>query len=522
MTGANQTGHLRYDVLRASLMNTCRILPNVPIFVFHEDYTQEDILGFPHGITFEKVDFRGFETIYNSSLPSPRGYLMMCRFFSGVVQQHPLLQKYSHYIRLDDDSYFLEPYITESAIQQFCQHDYVFRALFHEAKPQQSLYEFTMRFIDSKLNVVQKLQLKRLLVSHGVITRTDQYTGLAPYNNFHLSSFRLWRHPIVREYINAIEGSGGIFRNGWLDANIHAMILFIFRFLIPEISIQSSTIFGYRHNQHMCSLYNLDVVYDKTISFYPLWLNTTILPEERDAPDVSISYPGSLTCVAFANTSYMPLDRFKTHAKNLNVFDDIRTYSELDFPNFFNEHASFVQENRLIGYGRWIWKPMVILETLLTLKPNDILVYADGGVHLNKRGLPRFKEYVDMLKDPSKTIVSFATHFTHTNYVDDRAIESYFPEFRYEDYRYHYAGIMLIKHSDVSLQMVREWLKLCENYVYLSHHGGDGDNGLYNLCVSKYLSNVVSVYPDEVKPANDDWSSLVSFPFHCRRIRPVR
>jgi hypothetical protein len=42
-----------------------------------------------------------------------KGYMMMCRFFSGIVQKHPELQKYSHYIRLDDDSYLTDPYITE-------------------------------------------------------------------------------------------------------------------------------------------------------------------------------------------------------------------------------------------------------------------------------------------------------------------------------------------------------------------------------------------------------------------------
>ncbi len=268
-TRPNKTGHLRYDVLRASLLTTRRILPNIDIIVFHEDYTDDDIQKLPDRIIFAKIDFSGFESIYNPQLSTSRGYLMMCRFFSGVVQSHPLLQKYTHYIRLDDDSYFLEPYITEALVQQLCQSDYVYRSTFHENKSQQSLYEFTMRFLDSRLNIIQKLQIQRELRSKGFITNKNQYTGLAPYNNFHLSSIRLWNHPLVRKYIQAIEASGGIFRYGWLDANIHAMVVFLFPYVIPSISITPHTLFGYRHNYHISQIGNLSIYCDETIPFYP-------------------------------------------------------------------------------------------------------------------------------------------------------------------------------------------------------------------------------------------------------------
>lgn len=269
MTGRNRTGHLRYTVLSASLMITRRVLPNLDVIVFHEDYTEEDIRGLPPGIMFEKVDFRGFESIYNPELPTSHGYLMMCRFFSGVLQYHPKLQPYTHYLRMDDDSYFLEPYITETMIQEFCQSDYTFRAFFHETKRQQSLYEFTMRFLERKLNIVQVLQVRSSLISQGFLTSAGQYTGLAPYNNFHLSSLRLWKHPLVVQYIQAIETSGGIFRNGWLDANIHAMIIFVFPHVIRELSVKSTSIFGYRHNTHISPVGKLTASCDETLHFYP-------------------------------------------------------------------------------------------------------------------------------------------------------------------------------------------------------------------------------------------------------------
>lgn len=269
MTGRHRTGHLRYDVLRASLNITRRVLPTMDVIVFHEDYTEDDIRGLPSGVVFEKIDFGGFESIYNPALPSSRGYLMMCRFFSGVLQNHPRLAQYTHYIRLDDDSYFLEPYITESMVEALCTNDYVFRSVFREDKSQQSLYEFTMKFLDSRMNVLQKTQLRNKLIIDRIVTKSNQYTGVAPYNNFHLSSLRLWRHPLVRQYIEAIETSGGIFRNGWLDANIHAMIVFVFPHVVRDLSVKGCVSFGYRHNCHVSVPDTLGIDVDETLPFYP-------------------------------------------------------------------------------------------------------------------------------------------------------------------------------------------------------------------------------------------------------------
>lgn len=268
-TGPSPTGYLRYDVLKTSLILTRRALPSADIYVFHEDYTETDINGLPPVTQYIKIDFSGFETIYNRALPTSRGYLMMCRFFSGAVQRHPVLQKYTHYMRLDDDSYFLEPQITSSTVESMMKHDYVFRTVFYEKKDQQSLFDFTMKFIRQFVNPIQMLQIKRKLVSRQFITESGIYTGIAPYNNFHVSSLRLWNHPRVRQYIDAIEASGGIFRNGWLDANIHAMIVYVFPYIIPSLSVATNTTFGYRHNHHVCPVGSINVVFDVTIPFCP-------------------------------------------------------------------------------------------------------------------------------------------------------------------------------------------------------------------------------------------------------------
>jgi len=276
----------RMDVLRRSIAITTRCFPTTDLFVFHEDYTEEDKQSFPGVTEFLPVDFTTPQVPYASTNTSRKGYLMMCRFFCGVLQTHPRLQGYTHYMRLDDDSFFLTPYLTEETVQPLLAHDYTYRSAFIEARDQQSLFEFTIRFlIRSGVSPIQLSIVKSRLRTRAILNG-DRYTGFAPYNNFHVSSLAMWRHPRVRAYLAAIEASGGIFRYGWLDANIHAMILFV----LDCVKSQHVASFGYRHNYHVSDLGALYPRVDDTLAFYPIYDGDA--PEEA-CPAVSALPPPS-------------------------------------------------------------------------------------------------------------------------------------------------------------------------------------------------------------------------------------
>lgn len=256
------------------------MFPNTPIYVFHEDYTEEDKQGLREFVTeFYTVDFSGFDDVYRR-VNASKGYMMMCRFFSGIMQQHPILQKHTHYVRFDDDSYLIQPFLTETRVHSYITYDYVYRSIFFEHKSQQSLYDFTIRFLRSLgmtdieyINLRIKLQRESFLIG-------DLYTGKAPYNNFHVSSLALWSHPIVQQYIQAIERVHGVLHEGWLDANIHAMIIWVIARRVSTIRILVDTAFGYRHNVHVSRLQSIHVVADSRLSFIPtpedeLTLNST-------------------------------------------------------------------------------------------------------------------------------------------------------------------------------------------------------------------------------------------------------
>ena len=259
------TQESRLELLQGSVQVVRRLFPNIDILVFHEDYADQEFRALPEVTKFIQVDFSGHEQYLNESLRRPYGYLMMCRFFSGVMQSHPEVTKYTHYMRLDDDSYFMEPYLISEKVSEFIGHDYVYRSTFGDQQDQQSLWEFTIEFLRNEgygahIETLKK-ELRKKHFLHG-----DTYSGLAPYNNFHVASQRIWQNPMIQRYIAALEASHGILQKGWMDANIHAMIMYALTLFIG-MKIRSDTTFGYRHNRHVSRLGDVGVDYKNEFPF---------------------------------------------------------------------------------------------------------------------------------------------------------------------------------------------------------------------------------------------------------------
>lgn len=255
----------RLELLAQSGSLTRSLFPTTDILVFHEDYTEEEFKRLPWATKFVQVDFTGQEEYRNPSLRRPYGYLMMCRFFSGIMQSHPEIQKYTHYMRLDDDSFFLEPYLTESSVSDLLRYDYVYRSTFVDIQDQKTLYESTLAFLRNDglghtiPTLEQELHKKYVLVD-------GAYIGVAPYNNFHIASLRFWQNPIVQRFIAHLEREKGILRYGWMDANVHGMIVFILA-LYCGMKVHHVSWFGYRHNMHVSRMGSTRVDCIETLPF---------------------------------------------------------------------------------------------------------------------------------------------------------------------------------------------------------------------------------------------------------------
>lgn len=256
----------RLELLQGSVRIARQMFPTVDILVFHEDYTETEFALLPEVTKFLQVDFSGHEADCNPNLRRPYGYLMMCRFFSGRVQSHPEVQKYTHYMRLDDDSFFQAPYLAQWHVERnLLKHDYVYRSLFEDSQDQQSLWEFTLDFLRKEGYGAHIESLKNEL-RRKYFLRGDTYTGLAPYNNFHIASQRIWQNPMTQRYIAALEDSKGILQKGWMDANVHAMVVYVLS-LFMGMKIHHDATFGYRHNRHVSRMGSVGVDYIEALPF---------------------------------------------------------------------------------------------------------------------------------------------------------------------------------------------------------------------------------------------------------------
>jgi hypothetical protein len=247
----------RIDMLRVSLQRTKQCFPNTDIFIFHEDYTQEDMESLEPVKEYIQINFSGGDEHYSELTHRRIGYLKMCRFFCGTLQSYPQLQEYTHYMRLDDDSLFIEPYITESRVHELLKYDYVYRTMYNEEPciPEHKLWDFTLEFLRKEgVKEYDFISLNKMLNEEYLMTG-NQWAYNVPYNNFHLSSIALWKNPLVQRYLEAIEREGGILKYGWFDASVHAMIAFVLRWF-TRTSVTCDPTWGYRHNCHISRMHD--------------------------------------------------------------------------------------------------------------------------------------------------------------------------------------------------------------------------------------------------------------------------
>lgn len=272
------SGEKRYDMLISSIKNTSQIFTDIDFIIFHEDFSEKEeneIRKVHLKSSFHKLDFERKDLDFKN-FSRPKGYMLMCRFFSGELQQFLIEHNYDGYIRFDDDSFFIEPYISKSEFENNMKNSaYIFRTLFFDGqskhnngKPMQTLYDYTISFLKTEGISVNK-DFLTYLYKNRVITNDGMYSGLAPYNNFHFLDLNVWKHPLIQKYVNSVLENNGCLMNFWMDANIHCMIIFI---LYPLINAKVTTMtnFGYRHNRHFSIINSLGFKYNNDCSFYPI------------------------------------------------------------------------------------------------------------------------------------------------------------------------------------------------------------------------------------------------------------
>ena len=267
------TGENRLIMAKNSVKNVTNYM-KLPVIIFHEDFTDEvkdEFLDIYNNITFCKIDFMNNDLPYDRNVAKcGKGYMMMCRFFSGVMQSMDIFKDYDSYIRMDDDSFLIDPIIdTDKFLVEAKNYYYVNRTIFFDnpehMTAETGLFKFTYDFCKNYNLKIDEL-IPRL--NEMGFLKNNKYTGLCPYNNFHYSKLNLWKNSIIKTYTDKIISMNGTLLYNWMDANIHAMIIYVLCPLL-YISTKEITDFGYRHNRHFSKLNSNLYDFKNNVEFYP-------------------------------------------------------------------------------------------------------------------------------------------------------------------------------------------------------------------------------------------------------------
>ncbi|KAJ2378024.1 hypothetical protein IW150_001040 [Coemansia sp. RSA 2607] len=168
-------------------------------------------------------------------------YRLMCRFQSGFIHKHPLLQNLDYYWRIEPD------------VSYFCDIPY---DPFKYMRDNNLMYGFTITPMESRKTVETLWNTTRhwmmenphLLPEksfmHWVVNEKAKYTLCHFWSNFEIVNLSLYRSEAYESYFNHLDRAGGFFYERWGDAPVHS---FAAALLLRKEQIHWFEDIGYHH-----------------------------------------------------------------------------------------------------------------------------------------------------------------------------------------------------------------------------------------------------------------------------------
>ncbi len=167
--------------------------------------------------------------------------------------------------------------------------------------------------------------------------------------------------------------------------------------------------------------------------------------------------------VNFANEDYRQQQKDCTRtALKYGKVDKVIEYTEHDLDSeYINSNIRIAYIKR--GFGLWLWKPYLILKTIDSLHPGDIIVYADAGISF----VNSITHLIPFLDKANNDILVFDYPLLNVDWTKAEAFKyaNFTPE---SNTRQIYGGFIILKVSDKSRTIVSEWYELCRDERILS------------------------------------------------------
>lgn len=223
--------------------------------------------------------------------------------------------------------------------------------------------------------------------------------------------------------------------------------------------------------------------------------------------------------------------RIKNQVARSQRFREISIYSEnlldkLIEPNIQN----FIKSHRM-GYGHWIWKPVIILDFLATNQNCDSILYLDAGCDFNysKTSKKRWEEYLSML-DNFEAIV-FQTPHLERSYTKKALVEKLQVTLPYIETGQIHAGAFFMKREFAKVFCVN-WLDamMFKSFRFLKNENDildqfnsyidyRYDQSIFSLMMKTTIN--VQILKDTDTDFSPNWENGKAFPILTSRNRSI-
>ncbi len=173
---------------------------------------------------------------------------------------------------------------------------------------------------------------------------------------------------------------------------------------------------------------------------------------------------------SFADSSIKKsLVRISEQAKEMNIFDDIETYTEKELPKYGKKRIKEIlkKTNKRRGYGYWAWKPIIINQSLSKMQENDILIYSDAGNHLNKNGRDKLLNYINEAIKNDIWVIKLGDENADYRWTKNDLIDFFKQKYikkeqllSFEEKLYSgqfEAGTIILKKNNYTMSIIKQW-----------------------------------------------------------------
>lgn len=150
--------------------------------------------------------------------------------------------------------------------------------------------------------------------------------------------------------------------------------------------------------------------------------------------------------------------RICKEAENFGSFDYIKAYGPEDLDQEFSNHFKHIlSQPKIGGYG--IWRPYIIKKELDRIVEGDYLIYLDAGCTLVPSGKPKLSEYIEMLKNSDKGIISFQMPHLEKWYTTNEIFDHFHASDEIKNSGQYLDGILIMKKCEHLVDLIDAWLK---------------------------------------------------------------